>query len=548
MRFLRTSYKQIPAMMLSLASSALLFLASAAAIAARAIIADTSSIPDDNITSFTTSPSANATLTGAECYDMRYCRTLAAIVQSCIVTILACVWFAVHRNIPAPRVDHPHANTFVRILLFVWYKILDQRQALIVFVVTLLVPEWVLAWALRQLFAARRLAKELEAAREEAARRRLNAELSSKDQEPEKAVSESTDDHSEDDPLAESTSMSTHSEHEWLLKLQATPQDKIDSSQLPSTDDVRKAMYEQVEMAQFVAKAGEAWKIVHAFFVIMGGYYFYSKKGPRHPLSPAAVVQLVRRGHLVAPTADELANQSKGDALSKGVAILQTLWFVMQCIARRIEHLPVTSLEVMTLAYTVITVAMYVVWWDKPLNISCAVRVPEEEMDKYKADEAESVWEQILAYVMGFQDGSVDLRQCTRVPTFWAGNADGNDAVIADVVALLVAMVFGAVHCIAWFDSSQSHFEQQLWRASAIAIITTPAALVLVFLLGYLLENVSLLSDEFGTTAVGLLWVLLALIYATARLALIVISFTSLSMLPVAAYQTVQWTTFVPHI
>lgn len=288
-----------------------------------------------------------------------------------------------------------------------------------------------------------------------------------------------------------------------------------------------------------------AWRIAHAFFVIMGGYYFYSQNGPRHPLTPQQVIELVRRGHLVAPTSDELENQSNGDALSKGVAILQTLWFVMQCIARRIEHLPVTSLEVMTLAYTVITVAMYIVWWDKPLNISCAVRVPEEEVKDEEVFD-DSVWQRIMGYVMGFQDDFATLRQCTRVPTFWAGNADGNDATTADAIALLVAMAFGAVHCMAWFDSSQSHLEQQLWRASAIAIITAPAALVLVLFLQLpLMEKI---SEETVYIFIGSLWVLIALIYAAARLALIVISFTSLSMLPVAAYQTVQWTAFVPHI
>ena len=84
--------------------------------------------------------------------------------------------------------------------------------------------------------------------------------------------------------------------------------------------------------------------------------------------------------------------------------------------------------------------------------------------------------------------------------------------------------------------------------ASAIAIITAPAAVVLSFFLAHLLPIVASVSDECGLILVGILYAPLALIYVAARLALIVISFTSLSMLPVAAYQTVQWTTFVPHI
>lgn len=280
----------------------------------------------------------------------------------------------------------------------------------------------------------------------------------------------------------------------------------------------------------------------------MGGYHFYNKNGPRHPLSPEDVLELVRRGHLVAPTTDELANQSKGDALSKGIAIVQTLWFIMQCIARRIEHLPVTNLEVMTLAYTVMTVAMYIVWWGKPLNISCAVRVPEEEVDEEKVEEYESAWERIGVYVIGNQDRYVDLRKCSRVPTFWAGNCEDKTVGIVDIIALLVAMVFGAVHCIAWYGGFQTPLEQQLWRASAIAIIAVPPALAAVLAGAAPIENTLSLSSELITIGIVSFYVPLALIYVAARVALIVVSFTSLSMLPVAAYQTVQWTTFVPHI
>jgi len=36
--------------------------------------------------------------------------------------------------------------------------------------------------------------------------------------------------------------------------------------------------------------------------------------------------------------------------------VIQTGWFILQCIARRIEHLPG-------------------LWWNKPLNVRCPVRV-----------------------------------------------------------------------------------------------------------------------------------------------------------------------------
>lgn len=46
-----------------------------------------------------------------------------------------------------------------------------------------------------------------------------------------------------------------------------------------------------------------------------------------------------------------------------------------------------------------------------------------------------------------------------------------DDVLIADIITLLVAMVFGPVHCLAWSSEFQSHLEEQLWRYSAIIII-----------------------------------------------------------------------------
>ncbi|KAF7984874.1 hypothetical protein HWV62_10855 [Athelia sp. TMB] len=533
-----------------LRSALCLLLSFAFLLDARAISTDTSSTLSAGTTpSFVSNTDSTS---DGRCNSLDGCRSLYSIVQSCIATILACVWFAVHRNIPAPRVNAPqYDNLFVKICMFIRAKVLDQRQAATVFLVTLLVPEWVLAWALRQFWKARALSGELEEARIKLSRSR----------EAEKHANETTDGLMDCELPDESTRMSAHLSRDRLVKRQVASQENSAGRRCkgqceecglhPSADDVREAEYDQVAVALRVAKADETWKIAHAFFVIMGGYYFYNKDGPRHPLSPKMVVELVRRGHLVAPTSDELVNQSNGDALSKGVAILQTLWFIMQCIARHTNHLPLTSLEVMTLAYTVITLAMYIVWWDKPLNVSCAVRVPEEQVEGIEANQYNSAWEQIGIYVTGLQDDYVDLRQCTRVPTFWAGKPN-DEVMFADIIVLLLAMVFGAVHCIAWFDSSQSHLEQQVWRASAIAIITAPAALVLAvclaFLLAFLLDKVLSVSEDLIVIVIGSLWVLLASVYAAARLALIVVSFTSLSMLPVAAYQTVQWTTFVPHI
>ncbi|KAJ2929677.1 hypothetical protein H1R20_g7406, partial [Candolleomyces eurysporus] len=75
-------------------------------------------------------------------------------------------------------------------------------------------------------------------------------------------------------------------------------------------------------------------------------------------------------------TEEEIRDRSKGDELAKAFVIVQTTWFVVQCIARGVQRLTVTELEIVTLAYAALNGAMYFFWWDKPLDVQCPVVIP----------------------------------------------------------------------------------------------------------------------------------------------------------------------------
>lgn len=281
----------------------------------------------------------------------------------------------------------------------------------------------------------------------------------------------------------------------------------------------------------------------------MGGFHYYKEGKPTYPLDLRIdFITLIQSGLLVPPTSDELGDKSKGDSLSKTIAVFQTLWFVIQCIARRADNLAITNLEIMTLAYTVITVAMYAAWWHKPLNVRCPVRV---KGDRDRGDPVSFEWKQIIDYVTGDQDFYVNLSGEERVPTFWSScSSPGNNKIPlqADVISLSVAMVFGAVHCAAWSYAFPSLAEKQMWRACAIAIAAIPLPMAGMFAI----------FDPFNALALGTrrikkdlqvtLMTLCGLLYIIARIFLLVLSFTTLRNLPLSAYQTVQWTTWIPHI
>ncbi|KAI0062785.1 hypothetical protein BV25DRAFT_1769140, partial [Artomyces pyxidatus] len=365
------------------------------------------------------------------------------IIWSSLVTIPACVWTAVHRNIPGPTKTGESR---------LWHIVVRVLEVVQIVVVTLLVPEWVLAWA------------------------------------------------------GTSCTSCTGMFNSFI---------------------------------GLIAK----WTTRHGFFVIMGGFHYYENGEPQHPLSRFDVVKLVEIGNLVPPTEDEIRGWSQGDALSKGLAVIQTLWFVVQCIARRVEDLPITQLEVMTLAYTTITIAMYVAWWSKPQNVGGPVRVAVKTLPGPKSLRKFSWYWRMFYVITGVHDVLVDLTDEPCVPTFYGGGTHGGNGADADIVALAVAMVFGAVHCAAWNYVFPSHIEGLLWRISSVAIVALPGAMLLVILPLWGLEGYTGVLQHILLPV----FVISGPIYIAARLLLLALSFTTLRSLPYEAYQAVQWTLLIPH-
>jgi hypothetical protein len=78
------------------------------------------------------------------CNDPNNCRSLWDIIRSCALTIFLCSWVSVHPNIPSPDEG--------------WPRVTIRRVGLMI--ATLVVPEAIIAWALRQRLAAGKLAEQ----------------------------------------------------------------------------------------------------------------------------------------------------------------------------------------------------------------------------------------------------------------------------------------------------------------------------------------------------------------------------------------------------
>ena len=118
-----------------------------------------------------------------------------------------------------------------------------------------------------------------------------------------------------------------------------------------------------------------------------------------------------------------------------------------------------------------------------------------------------------------------------RVPTFYSPKFnDNNSNTSAFAVAMCVAIIFGAIHCIAWSLHFPSPQERLAWRISAAFITGSPPLFVVFGLLSHIVED-RLWETIRIVTVVGL-----PASYVIARLVLLFLPRTALRALPRTSY------------
>jgi hypothetical protein len=179
-------------------------------------------------------------------------------------------------------------------------------------------------------------------------------------------------------------------------------------------------------------------------------------------------------------------------------------------------------------------------------------------LDHIRSHDWSTIWSAALKYgivepieafvTMGYGEAEWEAGILMTVSTFYSGDSEGN---LFELAGLCAAIIMGAIHCVAWSLQFPSHVEQLFWRIASFSITCLPAA-------SFLTGQIALI--QWGGVPVrqlvpSLLYILANGIvtaacvqYFLSRVALLVIAFTSLRSLPAGAYETVEWTTFIPHI
>ncbi|KAJ6573413.1 hypothetical protein DFH09DRAFT_1151777 [Mycena vulgaris] len=279
----------------------------------------------------------------------------------------------------------------------------------------------------------------------------------------------------------------------------------------------------------------------HGFFFAMGGFVSRGKMG--HPIIILKQLEgpfgAEYHADIRAVDTASIMDRSKGDALSKGVALMQSFWFIIQCFARLSQHLPLTEIEVVTLAFAVINIFTWILWWGKPLDAQTPIPIGPV-VDDAEPEAARNSPSRLMRWVLAAIYGSDDYNPASSncVPLLWSPPMQPH-FIPAFILEMLAAVVFGAIHCSAWAAVFPSTAEKWLWRMCAVLVTAIPTLMGLVQM-----WNKSTVHSR-------LITILLAgtfLLYILSRILLIVLPFTALRILSANDLIDVDWTGFIPHV
>ncbi|KAF8641279.1 hypothetical protein AX16_010058 [Volvariella volvacea WC 439] len=346
------------------------------------------------------------------------------------------------------------------------------------------------------------------------------------------------------------------------------------------------------------------WTTTHGFFIEMGGLVQQRIVGGVFVYQVICDTNDLETLKIPAIPEKEIKDHGKGDLLAKALVVVQTMWFVAQCIARRVQGLVLTEVELITLAFATLNVITYGLWWDKPLNIGYPIYFDENGIrvdgplaasggsgdDDGKVREWTGMWyERIGRSMKDCMSGSGKVCQDAweSMRQSWRDSLRRRGVVVTLWEKVIVA-IFMVVFRPFWHMTSDKDVENRPTSVHpfyAGEFDTEDGYLAILYggVIGILFGAIHLIGWNFQFPTPIELWLwrssslvltviplLLAIgaagnntpcnivfafavifgapLYFNARILLLVLAFFTLRDLPDSAYQNVRWTEYIPHI
>lgn len=224
---------------------------------------------------------------------------------------------------------------------------------------------------------------------------------------------------------------------------------------------------------------------------------------------------------------DEISDLNKSDLFVKVLAASQILWLCVQLVTRLKRGIPTTQLEIVTLAFAVVSIITYGLIYRRPKDVET---VREIYASRYPTPD------ELTRIANWGPQGFGTLRQDIAISNNAISWTNGNHFHVSTSASLIV---FGGLHLVAWNYRFPTQVEKILWRASIIITLS-------VYPSGWMLERLVRKTLEFRRLG-DFIFYMSAIACGVARIFILIEVIRSLAYQSPEAFRT-TWTANIPHV
>ncbi|KAK0508571.1 hypothetical protein JMJ35_008847 [Cladonia borealis] len=340
------------------------------------------------------------------------------------------------------------------------------------------------------------------------------------------------------------------------------------------------------------------------FFANQGGFVLHpTEEWPPFPLDANQIHYLVTNDYIPYSAVDieleVIKDKNKVDSLLRLLTVCQILWYLTGLLARAVQHLAITILELSTIGFIFCTLGTYYAWFNKPMDIGKPFTLEANAtLREILVDAGDLVQRPCLETPLDFvgrDDWSFSLcwKYCWRIvnklgiepaPRKWPIDKIPDDyfapqqcyPMWAMWILFVVHIGYAAVHIAGWDFTFPSQVEAVMWRVTTISVMASLLIFWFIHLCWWVwfpalmnrrrrmhqrddqdpadlpAKTAGKFKDPYNPRSqipmAALLPVLFCCaVYIPSRAYIILESFIDLRALPPSAYQTVSWSAFIPH-
>jgi hypothetical protein len=334
-------------------------------------------------------------------------RSTMSIIWNCISIFILCTWSIQHLNIPAGRPPTKHFGKWL------WWQILDLGTRVKWMVIIILVPEFLIGKGFAEWSATKSS---------------LNLTFNS------------------------AVWTETH------VRMANLGYFVLDFSDLLPTQEEREAFFTRVEAVRERLNSSGAIncsRLKHRAWALNDTQWNYAAAGHN---GVADLPDVSRR---------QLEALNRVDAMANFLAILQVIYLIIQLIARKVQGVASTQLEIAALAYSATSLFTFILFWDQPQSVQSRYLVKARELPSDRLIRVIANWGPTYVWI-GLRpharvDSELDLAPIPNDGTNqhpyevpWLHStlnnyirAYGREVLPLALGSLLGGTVFGGFHCIA---------------------------------------------------------------------------------------------------